>query len=109
MLERSHAVAARIVLYFGQTQRFHERRHVHTKPTAQALLGAIPAADRIFRIARPSLYATGFGRFLFVGASELHPVAVGFEHGVQVFYGPRQIAELRAPDYAHDDGRVNGL
>jgi hypothetical protein len=34
----AHPIVLRVVLYFGEAQRLEDRRHVHSKAAAQALL-----------------------------------------------------------------------
>ena len=51
--ERAHPVVARVVLDLGQPERLQQRRHVHAEAAAQALLEAVPAADRVVLRARP--------------------------------------------------------
>ena len=84
------AERARIRLFFascvdlGQAERLQQRRHVHAEAAAQALLEAVPAADRVVGRAAPRLDGALGRRLLLVGAAERHPVAVRLEHRVEV-------------------------
>ena len=70
-------------------------RHVVREAPAQALLEAVPAADRIVRGPAPGLHGVVGGRLLFVGAAQRHPVAAFFEHGLQI--GEATQADSAAP------------
>ena len=69
------------------------RRFAEAAP--KALLETVPATDRVVRRAAPGFYRTGFGLLLLVGAAELHPVAVLFEHFVQVGQASRVVMQYR--------------
>ena len=70
------AVVAGVVLQLDQSERFQQRRQVHAEPSAQALLLAVPAADRVVLGTPPRLDRAGSGILLLVGCAERHPVAV---------------------------------
>ncbi len=53
----AHAVVAWLVLEFGQAERLEERRQVDAEVAAEALLRAVPAADRVLGRAPPGLWA----------------------------------------------------
>ena len=107
--DRPHPVVLRLVGELGQAERLEQRRHVDAEPAAEALLEAVPAADRVVRRAAPGLDRALGCRLLLVGAAEWHPVAVGLEPRVEVVDGPQVVAELRAADLAHDRRWIGGL
>src|SRR4051812_42795802 len=84
MLLRAHAVVARVVLDLRQPELLEHGRDVHPEPAAQALLQAVPAADRVRLAAAPRLDRPLRRRLALVGAPERHPVARLLEHRVQI-------------------------
>jgi hypothetical protein len=70
----------------------------------QALLQAIPAADRVVGRAAPGFHRAGLHLLLLIGTPKLHPVAVRFEHGVEVVDGAPVVEEGRLADDPRDDG-----
>src|SRR4029079_7470805 len=72
---RAHAVVAGVVLDLGQAELLEHRRDVVGEATAEALLQAVPAADRVVVRAAPRLDGPLGCRLLLVGVAERHPVA----------------------------------
>src|SRR5664280_3168320 len=105
-LKRPHAVVLGIVLHLGETERFHQWRDVHPEAAAQAFFQPVPAADGILGRAAPGFHAAFRSRFLLIRAAERHPVAMRFEHGVQIIQAAQLVAQLGLPDRAHQDGWV---
>src|SRR3954453_23910277 len=97
-LDGAHAVRARLRLDLGQAELGHERRHVHPEAAAQALLQAVPAADRVVRRACPRLDRALGGRLLLVAGPERHPVAVRFQHLVEILDAAQVVAKLGLAD-----------
>src|SRR3954453_16055076 len=74
--DRAHSVVFGVVRQLDQAEGFHERWHVATEATAQALLDAVPAAARVRGGAPPPLDRAGLRLFPLVSAAQIHPVAV---------------------------------
>ncbi len=108
-LKGAHAVVFGVVLELGEAEGFKERREVHAEAPAETFLEAVPAPYGVLWGAAPGFYGAFGGGLLFVGAAEEHPVAVGLEHGVEVFDGSGLVVEDGLADGADEDGRVCGV
>src|SRR5579862_1864987 len=83
-LNRSHPVVPRIVLDLRKAQHLQHRRDVHTEAPPQAFLQSVPSSDWILWGTSPG-FDRAFGSvLLLVRAPERHPIAMLFEHFMEV-------------------------
>src|SRR5262249_46362016 len=105
----SHAVVPRLMFDFGQAEALQHGRNIVCEAPAQALLQAVPAADGILRVTRPSFDGARGRALLFVGAAERHPVRALDEHRVEIVETPQLITQLRLADLHDERGRIRLL
>jgi hypothetical protein len=104
LLYGPHSIVPWLVLNLSQSQSRHHRWNVHRETASQTLLQSVPPPYGVVRRSGPSFNGSFLGRLLFIGAPERHPVAMGFQHRVQVVETSEVIAEFGFAD-PHDKGR----
>ena len=105
-ISRGRGCLRGIVLQFDEAERLQHRRHIVAEAAAEAFLEPVPAAHRVVGRTGPGFDRAVFGRLLLVGVAKVHPVAVLFQHRVEVLDGPQVIAELGTASDADERWRV---
>jgi hypothetical protein len=101
VLDRFHAIVARMVFDFGETKHLKYWWHVVSESSAEPFFEAVPITDWIGRRPTPSFHRPFGHRFLLVSVTQHHPIAMVGEHGVEIVNTGEVVPKLGFADL-HD-------